>query len=425
VDLITADGQVLRYTTDELRSEAEAEAVKDIDTFEERRQIRYSPKYVHPLIIHPVTRLLVAKTATGKRLQMLIRAMSCRHAQAVAEQVRGLFGDLVVEWVGTGPNGRPDDENRRICKEFCPPKEPGNISRPTPKIDVLVQVGMAGEGFDSVFVAEIIDLSLTRMNGTANQAKQFVLRGSRWIPNVDEEYQVCHVNVPSDHPLIGLLDGPEIDASRVEGGEPLVSITDWLDGAAQIEDLVAQRNGAGADQRPQELDWRDEIRPFDPDALRKFVCEQTRHIEFTHVSLDDEHFATWVDKMKKVAPSFGTRMWDMNNEAEFAQAVQAYKLVAASVADAGSEQMKLHGWRSQIDTAVGRLALIILRAKQAIDSTIERSQIGDLKKLINGKLRQEFGPRERLLPDELLLMYNKIVEWDNSIRAGDIPSWAR
>jgi superfamily II DNA or RNA helicase len=420
VDVITSDGQVFRYTTDELL--ADAASVKDIDTYEERRQIRYSPKYIHPLILHPATRLQAARAATGKKLQMLIRAMSCRHAQAVAEQIRGLLGDTFnVEWVGTGPNGRPDDENRRICKEFCPPKQLGSIVRPEPKIDVLVQVGIAGEGFDSVFVTEIVDLSLVKMNGTANQTKQFGLRGSRWIPGMNEEYQVCHINVPSDHPLTTLLD-ESVSSSESDSSKPR-SIVDWLDSpGTSIEDLM---DGQGDNPQPRlPVDWRDEIRPLDPDALRKLIEQTTRNIELMHVNLDNEHFTSWVDKLNTVSSARGKQPWDMTNSVDLDIAIQAYKSVATVVAKEQDEQMMLHDIRSRLDSAIGTLAFMIVREKQKIDATIERSQPGDVKKLINGKLYTMFGPRNRMLRDELLLVYNKIVEWSQAIRQGDMPSWA-
>lgn len=418
IDLITQDGEVLRYTTDELL--AETENIKNIDKFEEKRKLRYSTKYIHPLILHPATRLQAARANTGKKFQLLIRAMSCRHAQAISEQVKGLLGDeFVIEWVGTGDNGRTDDENRRVCKAFCPSKK-GALGRPTPTIDVLVQVGMAGEGFDSVLVTEIVDLSLVRLDGSSNQTKQFYLRGARWVPGIEKDYQICTINVPSDHPLTELAD-QTIDIRGGSSNGDCRSVIDWIDSAGcGIEDLPTNESS----QPAPISDWRSEIRALDPNAFVKMLSESQREIELINIT-EDKHFISWLDRMSKV--NTVRQKWDVANQDDMAIATQMYKSVAQHVANAESEQMMVQSAKERVNSAVGKLANIMVMAKaqqNKFENTTDKSHFGDQKKRINGWLLRRFGSRDSLMIEDLKAIYNELVTLEKSIRVGEMPSWA-
>ena len=111
------------------------------------RQMRWSPKYVSPLIYNPFDRLEATRShMPGIKCQALVGAMCCSHAQMICDQIRTMYPNLAIEWVGTGPNGRADDENKAILARFCPPKVDGQRRSMDVKLDVLVHVGMAGEG---------------------------------------------------------------------------------------------------------------------------------------------------------------------------------------------------------------------------------------------------------------------------------------
>ena len=108
------------------------------------------------------------------------------------EQVRALVPDNIrVDWVGTGPNGRPDAENQRVLDEFCPPKNKVTGLRPW-TLDILVNVGMAGEGTDCMDVTEVV--YLTPANITIS-TQQTAGRGAR-IMKADLQ-PTCHINVDS------------------------------------------------------------------------------------------------------------------------------------------------------------------------------------------------------------------------------------
>jgi hypothetical protein len=353
---VIQDGEeVANYTTTELHRMADGE----LDQWEERKNIRYSPQYLHPLIIHPIRRLREMRAQTGKRLQMLVRAMSCRHAKMVSEQIKQFAEGLSVDWIGTGISGRSDKENRQILTKFCPPKNQHG-KRPDAEIDVLVQVSMAGEGFDSVNVCEIIDLfpvSARALSGKATQDKQFYGRGARIVSGAEQ--LALSVNVPSDHPLHAW-------AGR--------SLATWMDAC-----------GSGNEVKPQEAPQAPAFDPWDfPELLRE------REIELISVITDQgayEAFKAEASRRRGYDP--------VRDEAELAE---LYKIGQNAFQKEQSKQARAFQVREYLDALVGRIAFI--RAKQSEE--VSGSVIGRFKKEANAAIKKHFGrSREEMTDDEL------------------------
>jgi superfamily II DNA or RNA helicase len=359
VTVIDANGET-QYTTSELLEEAP----EGIDKWEERRHIRYSPEYIHPLIIHPLTRLMLKRGQSGQRLQMLIRAMSCSHAEMVCEQVKQYTsGGMTVDWIGTGPHGRSQETNDNIRRAFCPQKECG--VRPIPKLDILVQVSMAGEGFDSINVAEIVDLfpvSKRAATGRATQDKQFYGRGSRIVPN-DKEV-ILHVSVPSDHPL------------QVWGGKELHR---WMDSSG---DDIGPRE-EDKEREPPDIDW------FDfPELPRK------REIELLNITTEDENFIQFAKE------AGGRRGWDLVLDKQ--ELFEIYRNVCKGVAEESSEQARMYQVRELLDCIIGRISYIKASRTGAVGGNI----IGQYKKDLNQKIKSYYGKsREEMSIDEMELAF--------------------
>lgn len=353
---VIQDGEeVANYTTTELHRIASG----DLDQWEERKNIRYSPQYLHPLILHPIRRLREQRAKTGKRLQMLVRAMSCRHAKLVCEQIKIFADGLNVDWIGTGTSGRSDKDNRNILAQFCPPKnKEGN--RPEANIDVLVQVSMAGEGFDSVNVCEIIDLfpvSARALSGRATQDKQFYGRGARIIRGA--ESLPLSVNVPSDHPLHAW-------AGRSLGA--------WMDSC-----------GSSADAHPQEAP---EPPPFDPWDFPELPKE--REIELITVITDKQMYESFE---RSVCEKRG-----YDKEKDRPEIMDLYLYAANQHAKEQSKQARSFQVREYLDAIVGRIALV--RAKQTEE--VSGAVIGRFKKETNAAIKRNFGrSREEMTEDEL------------------------
>ena len=105
------------WTTDELAKEAGGDAPEKIERLRIKRKMRWSPKYVSPLIRTPIERMIKDRMATGHPLQVHITAMCVSHAQIVCEQVAAMYPELRVDWVGTGEDGRTPRRTTRCSSD--------------------------------------------------------------------------------------------------------------------------------------------------------------------------------------------------------------------------------------------------------------------------------------------------------------------
>jgi hypothetical protein len=222
IDAVLPDGNIRTYTTEELVEEAGSTSPDKVQKMMVDRAMRWSPKYVSPLVDIPIARMTRERLDSGLPQQVLIGAMCCSHAELVCEQVKAMFPELRIDWVGTGDYGRPDVENRKIIKAFCPPKRLGDDgkSKRHPEdinLDVLVHVGMAGEGLDSVYVTEVIHLNPANINNQNNQENG---RSSRIMDDLPAS--IGYINVDSSSPyakfvgeaVMDLMDDPTAEPTK-------------------------------------------------------------------------------------------------------------------------------------------------------------------------------------------------------------------
>jgi len=366
VTVIQGEDEISTYTTSELFDEAP----DGIDRWEERCNIRYSPEYIHPLISNPLTRLMQKRVETGVRLQMLIRAMSCLHARMVCDQVKTFAGtEFKADWIGTGPHGRDDRTNDAIRSAFCPKKINGK--RPEPEIDILVQVSMAGEGFDSINVAEIVDVfpvSKRALSGRATADKQFYGRGSRIIPGCHR--LPLHVSVPSDHPL------------REWAGKELHR---WMD-------------SCGEEVHPRPEDEARQMPEIDLFDFPEFP--QERQIELISITTEDPHFRAWMAEGKRTEwPNL-----DPQNPEHVEKAKQLYMRAHMEVAKDNAKHARLLQAKQALDSLLGRIAYIEVKmsSSQQVDSRL----IGSAKKALNKRIATFFGrARDAMTVEELERAY--------------------
>lgn len=191
IDMIDRNGEARSFTTADLFARAGASTSEEIDKFMALHEARFSPKFVASLIDKPLERIINLRANDGIKQQMLVFALSCQHAKAVCEHLRELVPDgMSVDWVGTGPFGRTDEENAAILKRFCPPKSPSGEREWT--LDILVNVGMAGEGLDVIDGAECVFLHSPRINNRSCQAAGRVARNNRTLNQTEI---VGHISV--------------------------------------------------------------------------------------------------------------------------------------------------------------------------------------------------------------------------------------
>jgi hypothetical protein len=389
VKATTGDGSEVEYTTDELRQQFDNESLSE---FEERVGLRYSTKYIHPMILEPLLRLQDRRADSGKPLQMLIRAMSCRHAKYICKVVNDVAPGLRSNWVGSGPNGQPDHVNAAVIEQFVPP------AGKDPQLDVLVQVQKVGEGSDSVMVCEIVDLALANIDGASNQLKQFIFRGSRVVPGLDAEQQYCNVNVPSDAKLAGL---------EQDVGLAGVSLMDWIDG-----DYSKAGSEPDGEQPPRD----GEFNPPPEDFLSIVV---RRNAELTEVTDDMQgHFMKFVANMNGCVVESCSH-WDVENNPDHLDAAKrAYLVVANSHAAEMDAQAQLEQRAQKFDSEVRRLASHGAKiSSRATGEEISGKLIGKLAKKINGNLKLAIGGGRDAWLDEDFDRAGRILHaWGCAIR---------
>lgn len=368
---VMEDGKPMQtYTTTELLEMSGG----DIDRWEERRNIRYNPQYIHPLLMYPMQRLRECRAQTGKRLQMLVRAMSCTHAQMVREQIM-LFADgLDVEWVGTGSNGRSDDENKRILKMFCPPKNRDG-SRPEPKLDILIQVRMAGEGFDSVNVIEVVDLfpvSDNAISGKATTDKQFYGRAARVIPG-HANLHAC-INVPSDHPLHSFAGKTLHEWMDSSGGEPV------------------DPNQCGEFEPPQQ-------------SIFDFTPFKQRDVQLISVIQNEKHFAEFAENVAAAGRMPTGRIIDISDPECMEWLKTLYLTTANHTARSQAKQVDTFRAKEELNKLISQYTrCMVVCENQKFTTQI----LGQYKREINTRLKRMFGMSR---DDGDLDMFNKQINY--------------
>ena len=372
------DGDVVSYTTGDIVDAAGDESQEAMERV--FKKMRWSPKYISPLVDTPITRMLRERLATGHRLQALIGAFCCSHAQLVCEQVQAMFPELSVDWVGTGPSGRSDAENRAVLNKFCPPKKNGKRDPRNIRLDVLVHVGMAGEGLDTVYVSEVIHLNPANKNNSNDQENG---RAARFLPDV-----MAYVNVETGsnyacEEYLGRGIEKAFDMSPKEASEDDSEPTDF----DEVGDWP-------------ELPEEPEIDIYDVTCIQINTGEVERMEEAisktTGLLLDDP-------KVKKAA-------------------IDYYLEMRRKEAEHFNDRSTVEQWKSSVEQALSYVSRRVISQMMPNATRVDRSLSGDIRKRINSRKKRALGPVDK---DVALLKrhYNWLKQLESELIKGGIPQW--
>jgi len=139
VDVKSNNGEIERVTTE------------NINSYDLSKELRFTTKYMASILASATACLSVKNLAHEKQHQMLVFAMNVSHAKNVSDLLNELYGDGFSQWVGVGPDGRPDKENKDIIQRYK-----------NNKLPCLVQVDLAGEGFDNPRSSVLVFLHLLK-----------------------------------------------------------------------------------------------------------------------------------------------------------------------------------------------------------------------------------------------------------------------
>jgi hypothetical protein len=393
VDLYNPEtAQIYTYTTEQLIDEVGSDAPEAIDKFVLDRQMRWSPKYISPLVDIPIARMNRERLRTGYPLQTLVGAMSCSHAELVCKQLRAMFPELRIDWVGTGPQGRNDKDNDSIIRKFCPPKRKG-VRRPQDiQLDVLVHVGMAGEGLDSVYVSEVVHLNRASINNSNHQENG---RAARYLPDV-----TGYINVDSSSPY-----APYIGAS-------VMALMDDPTASPDPDEEDIERN------KRDDADWMDlpeepTIRIWDMECIRVDEGEVQRMAVAmgmaAHLSVS-EVLAIFND------PSH------VDHEKYRNLAEHMYRSMRTEEAESFNLDSQIKQWQEKVREALRHLTGGIIKLMKAADARVEQSFAGDITKRINQQKARELGPIEPDI-DQLKRHYHWLRDLQAQIKREGMPIW--
>lgn len=383
VDAVVDDCGVKTFTTSELCEAAGGNEPEKIEKFRVRRKMRWSPKYVSPLVTNPIDRMLSERVRTGYPLQAIVGALCVSHAELVCEQIRSAYPSLNVDWVGTGKDGRSDKENKSIVEGFAPVEKTER-----PEVDVLVHVGMAGEGLDTVYVSEVIHLNAAGVN---NQNMQENGRAARHLDDV-----VGHINFDAtsgfaagDYVGSAIMDAMEFQPANHDGDEDEVT-------------------------RAKKDNWLDV--PEDPE-IRIVDCDLE--------SIDSGDHT--VQMFKRAAIADPKIPWGLTDfEDPTGEPMQClFKAAAAQrrmEADQHNEKSVIAQWRQAVDGALRICISNCIKRMKKADARVEKTLFGDLFKKINGRKKRLFGE----VSNEVAVLkkhYEWLFELNEEIKTRGIPTW--
>ncbi len=389
IEMVDGEGRVTHMTTNELVSAANSSKPSEIEKFVLKRDMRWSPSYISPLVSFPIERMLRERIKTGYKLQAIIGAMCVKHARTVCTQLKCLFPELNIDWVGTGTDGRNEDENDEIIAKFCPAKD--NYGKRNPTLDVLVHVGIAGEGLDAVNVSEVVHLNKASLNNSNNQENG---RAARYLEGVigNISFDSC-----SEYSTLGYIGKKIMDAmdfqppSDTEGEETQREYNDSLDG----------------------------LLPVEP------------HIQLWNLELD--HIDSGSEEVRRVAKAMS--LSEIKNAEEFSEAlddpnhyifeylIKAVKKMRIVEAEQHNEQSIIEQWSEKLNAAIRLVTRRIVRMKNGEDTT-DKSLAGEIKKNINFKKAKAVGNLEKNV-ESFKAHYGWIVELERQIVNQGLPMWLR
>jgi superfamily II DNA or RNA helicase len=397
IDAILEDGDVISFTTDELAKEAGSDNPEAIEKLRVERRMRWSPKYVSPLVVHPIDRMLSNRVSSGLKLQVIIGAMCVSHAKLVCEQVKSMYPELSIDWVGTGTDGKSSDENGKILEAFCPQKD--DFGNRNPTLDVLVHVGMAGEGLDSVLVSEVVHLNKASKNNSNDQENG---RAARYCVGGD------------GHPVIGNInfDSSSDYAKMGYVGEAIMEAMDSLPPSPDDDGDDGDDNTDSEPSEIPELPDEPTIQIFDMrlqniDSGDPGVQLMGRVMQENGIISDNMNFA---------------EMAENPNHPGWNDVITFYKTMRHKETEPLREPAMIAQWQEQIKNAVSAVTGRAINAMKSEGMRIEKTLIGDIKKRINGRKKRDCGAITENI-DVLRTHYTWVKNLERAIISTGVPEW--
>jgi superfamily II DNA or RNA helicase len=389
---VEENGVIHHLTTSDLVAQAGGADPDRIERLRIERKMRWAPKYIEPLLSVPIERMRNERIKSGCKLQVLITTMCVSHAEYVCEQVRDTYPDLRVDWVGTGDFGRDPEINKTILKKFCPGKD-AEGGRPAPELDVLVHVGIAGEGLDSILVSEVVHLCAAGMNNRTNQING---RAARYLPDV-----TGHINFDASSEL----------AQKKYLGEAIMDAMD-----ANLPDPKHQ---------PDDDEGDDQLPPLPPDEPNIHIT----NLNFIGVDSGDAGVQAFARFMQRDQP-LRYKLDEMQRDPEhprWQEIIDGYRMMRQVEAEQYNDKAVLAQWNDAVNTLHTNVAAVVARLRRRDGLLVDKHVIGEIKKRINiakKRAHGEFNSSNRHI-ETAKEHYQWLHGLDASLRNSGMPEWLK
>jgi hypothetical protein len=297
-----------------------------------------------------------------------------------------MYGDVLrVDWVGTGENGRKGDKNKEILNKFCPPKDDhGNRN---PELDVLVHVGMAGEGLDSIHVSEVIHLNAARWNNSNDQENG---RAARYLPGVTGN---INFDSSSEYAELGYIGPAIMDAMDAEPPNTDYDDLDIVKGDGEYREI-----------------------PDEPSI-------DIKNLELDHIDSGSPQ----VIRMKAAIEDITGEVFDDPNHPMYDvavnRAISLVKEMHKREAEPYNEESIIRQWKESVQKALATVTGLAVRILYP-NQRYEKTALGDIKKRINSQKKRVFGAVSPNV-DVYKTHYKWIKELERQLLNGEVPSWLR
>lgn len=362
-----------------LLSEFEEEAEGDISAYEIKKNVRYFSKYVSSIFLMVINQWIEYESIYPGQNQILVFAMSCKHAESIAEIINTLafpgMPEPFADWIGVGDanDKRNAQQNEEILERFQ-----------SNRLPCLVQVNKAGEGFNNKRCS--IGLMLD-MVGDTPQKRQHVgrfLRVNNQTPDLESV-----IFISSDHPCRTLLENLE-DQMPSPGKD-------------------SKSGGGGGDAQQLRI----------PDI---FILNTEYHSELTVYPYGSKEKA--IAKFLEESPEAKSIVEAMPAEdgqrlLEGLMEQWVKKFIPQPKPLTSEEERKIVS--DQVQRNVGVLVNSVL--KKRYGSSIPKSAKGDYYRAIHARWKRQNGGHDNATKEDLMAKNQWLKEMAKQINEGGLPSW--
>jgi superfamily II DNA or RNA helicase len=352
-----------------------------VSDWELKRHIRYHTKYIHSILLQAINAWVNYESRCPGQNQILVFAMTCRHAESVAKAINAIafpgLPEPFADWVGTGEGdseNRTQEQNANIIRQFQENKLP-----------CLVQVNIAGEGFNNKRCSIGVMLDLV---GDSPMKQQHIGRFVRVNPQATR-LPFAVIFASADSPCLPLLkDIQEQTRIEVEGNKPMGE--------------KGEGNGT-----------RDFLQLEIPDLIILDANLQKVTKSYPYGTLENtvEAFKVQTPELRDVP------------EHVIAKHVEAYMDRKFNQSGGGiSSEERRKQVQQQVSRSMGSVVNYVLRIR--FGNSFPSTAKGDLHKKIHGQYARTYGCyQNELTEDELRQKHAWLKDLAENIKAGGIPTW--